>query len=462
MNLSGRRKATNFRSHFVQESGAFLLDRYSLPDMARVWSVEHRFETWLAVELAVCEGWHLVGRVPASAMPAIRSARHNLHRMREIEAQTKHDVTAFLRSITEQLGDEGRYMHLGLTSSDVVDTALALQVSEASEILVRDVDELLAEVEHLALAHRRTVMVGRTHGVHAEPTTFGFKLAGWLDELRRDRQRLLFAAEEMRVGKISGAVGTHANVPPEVEDIACARLGLQADAVSTQIVQRDRHAQFLTTLAVVGGSLERFATEIRNLQRTEVHEVEEPFGEGQQGSSAMPHKRNPELSERICGLARVLRGNAITALEAQALWHERDISNSSAERLIFPESCLVLDYALQLMKRILAGLQVFPQRMQRNLDLTHGLVYSQRVLLELIDRGASRSAAYDVVQRCAMECWRTEQEFEELLAAEPLVQARLSRAELGNLFEVGYYLKHVDTAFERLGLPIGSPAEVPL
>ncbi len=433
-------------------TGATLLERYSLPDMARVWSVENRFDTWLAVELAVCEGWATLGRIPEEAMPAIRSARHDLERMRVIEEQTKHDVTAFLRSITERLGDEGRFIHLGLTSSDVVDTALALQVAQASAILLRDVDELTAQIERRAIEHRETVMVGRTHGVHAEPTTFGFKLAGWVDEMRRNRRRLLAAAEDMRVGKISGAVGTHANVPPEVEELACHHLGLSPDAVSTQVVQRDRHAYFLSTLAVIAGSLERFATEVRSLQRTEVHEVEEPFGAGQQGSSAMPHKRNPELSERICGLARVIRGNALTGLEAEALWHERDISNSSAERLIFPETCLVLDYSLQLMNRIMTGLTVSPERMRRNLDLTHGLVFSQRVLLALIDRGVSRSQAYDAVQRCAMECWRTEQEFRELLALDPLVRANLSTTDLDGLFDLGYFLKHVGTAFERLGL----------
>ncbi len=429
-----------------------MLERYSLPDMARVWSVENRLDTWLAVEIAVCEGWASIGRIPAEAMPAIRAARYNLDRMRQIEAQTKHDVTAFLRSITETMGDEGRFIHLGLTSSDVVDTGLALQVADATTILLRDVDALLAQLEARAIEHRSTVMVGRTHGVHAEPTTFGFKLAGWVDEMRRNRRRLAEAGEDMRVGKISGAVGTHANVPPEVEEYACGRLNLRVEPVSTQIVQRDHHAAYLTTLAVIAGSLERFATEIRSLQRTEVHEVEEPFGSGQQGSSAMPHKRNPELSERICGLARVVRGNALTALEAQALWHERDISNSSAERLIFPESCLVLDYALQLTTRILAGLRVFPERMRRNLDLTHGLVFSQRVLLALIDRGVRRSDAYDVVQRCAMECWRTEAEFHSLLAADPLVQTYLPPDELAELFDLGYYLKHVDAAFERLGL----------
>jgi adenylosuccinate lyase len=430
--------------------------------MAHVWSIENRFDGWLAVELAVCEGWAAIGRIPASFMPAIRQARHDLQRMREIEEQTKHDVTAFLRSITERMGDEGRFIHLGLTSNDVVDTALALQVRDAVAILVRDVDALLDVLEARAVEHRGTVMVGRTHGVHAEPTTFGFKLAGWVDEMRRNRRRLIEAGEEMRVGKISGAVGTHANVPPEVEEIACAQLGLRVDPVSTQIVQRDRHAYLHATFAVIAGSLERFATEIRGLQRTEVHEVEEPFGAGQQGSSAMPHKRNPELSERICGLARIIRGNAVTALEAQSLWHERDISNSSAERLIFPESCLVLDYSLRLMHRIMAGLAVFPARMQRNLDLTHGLVYSQRVLLALIDRGMSRSRAYEIVQRRSAECWQTEQDFEVLLRSDPDVQAHLSDAELHALFDVGYFLKHIGTAFDRLELSAPDSAEAPI
>jgi adenylosuccinate lyase len=429
-----------------------LLDRYSHPEMARVWSVENRLDAWLAVELAVCEGWATIGRIPADAMPAIRAARHDPERMREIEEKTKHDVTAFLRSITERMGDEGRYIHLGLTSSDIVDTALALQIADAVRVLLVDVDDLIEQIGAIARAHRDTVMVGRTHGVHAEPTTFGFKLAGWLDEMRRNRQRLSTAGDDIRVGKISGAVGTHANVPPIVEEFACERLGLRVDAVSTQVVQRDRHAYFLATLAVIAGSLERFATEIRHLQRTEVREVEEPFGEGQQGSSAMPHKRNPELSERICGLARVIRGNAVTALEAEALWHERDISNSSAERLIFPESCLLLDYSLRLMIRILNGLRVSPERMRRNLDLTHGLIYSQRVLLALIDAGLSRSRAYDLVQRCAMECWRTEADFCDLLSAEPEVQALLPGDDLSKLFDIGYFLAHIGTAFERVGL----------
>lgn len=434
-----------------------MLERYSMPDMARVWSIENRFDTWLAVELAACEGWASIGRVPASAMPAIRAADYDLARMREIEEQTKHDVTAFLKSITERMGDEGRFIHLGLTSSDVVDTALALQVAQATDLLVRDLDALIATVSARAVEFKDTVMVGRTHGVHAEPTTFGFKLAGWVDELRRDRHRMVEAGEQMRVGKISGAVGTHANVPPEVEEVALSHLGLQPDPVSTQVVARDRHAYYISTLAIVAGTLERFAVEIRHLQRTEVREVEEPFGAGQQGSSAMPHKRNPELSERIVGLTRVIRGNAVTAMEAQPLWHERDISNSSAERLIFPESCLLLDYSLQLMNRIVGGMTVFPERMRRNLEMTHGLVFSQRVLLALIDKGMSRADAYDVVQRCSMETWRTDRDLKDLLAAEPNVGARLSPSELDACFDYGYYLKYVDTAFARGGLaPAGS------
>lgn len=438
-----------------------MLERYSMPDMARVWSIENRFDTWLAVELAACEGWASIGRIPASAMPAIRAAGYDLARMREIEEQTKHDVTAFLKSITERMGDEGRFIHLGLTSSDVVDSALALQVAQATDLLVRDLDALIATVSARAVEFKDTVMVGRTHGVHAEPTTFGFKLAGWVDELRRDRQRVVEAGRQMRVGKISGAVGTHANVPPEVEEVALAHLGLEADPVSTQVVARDRHAAYITTLAIVAGTLERFAVEIRHLQRTEVREVEEPFGAGQQGSSAMPHKRNPELSERIVGLTRVIRGNAVTAMEAQPLWHERDISNSSAERLIFPESCLLLDYSMQLMNRIVGGMTVFPDRMQRNLEMTHGLVFSQRVLLALIDKGLSRADAYDIVQRCSMETWRTDRDLKELLAAEPLVQARLTPSELHACFDYGYYLKYVETAFARIGLaPAPALAEV--
>ena len=428
------------------------IDRYSNPEMARVWSMDNKFEKWLAVEIAACEGWAELGVVPRDALPAIRRARVDRRRMEEVFAETKHDVTAFLKAVGETIGPEARFVHLGLTSNDVIDTGLCLQIAEASAILLQDVDELLKVLEALALAHKDTIMVGRTHGVHAEPITFGFKVAVWVDEFRRNRRRLAEAADQMAYGKISGAVGTHASVPPAVEEHVCRRLGLKVAPVSTQVLQRDRHAYYLVTLAVIAASLEKIATEIRGLQRTEVLEVEEPFASGQTGSSAMPHKRNPELSERICGLARVIRGNAMTALENVALWHERDISNSSAERLIFPESCLLLDYILRLAARILSGLQVYPERMLRNLAASHGLVYSQRVLLALIDRGLSRAQAYELVQRNAMECWRTEREFLDLLKADLEVTAYLRPDELDGLFDVQHYLRYIDHAFARLGL----------
>ncbi len=436
----------------AEKQSNFEIERYSNPEMARVWSLDSKFEKWLAVEIAVCEAWAELGAIPEEAMPAIRRARVDRPRMDEIFAQTRHDVTAFLRAVGETIGPESRFVHLGLTSNDVIDTGLCLQVAEASAILLADVEGLLRVLESLALAHKDTVMVGRTHGVHAEPITFGFKVAVWVDEFRRNRHRLAEAADQMAYGKISGAVGTHANVPPAVEERACEILGLKVAPVSTQILQRDRHAYYMTTLAVIASSLEKVATELRGLQRTEVLEVEEPFSSGQTGSSAMPHKRNPELAERICGLARVIRGNALTALENVALWHERDISNSSAERMIFPESCLLLDYVLRLATRVLGGLNVYPARMRRNLESSHGLVYSQRILLALIDKGLSRTRAYDLVQRNAMESWRTERPFQELLAADPEVAAVLPPDELAGLFDEGYYLKHIDDAFVRLGL----------
>lgn len=435
----------------------FEIERYSHPAMARVWSLDSKYEKWLAVEVAVCEGWAEEGVIPREALPAIRKAHPNRARMDEVFAQTKHDVTAFLKAVGETIGPESRYVHFGLTSNDVIDTGLSLQIAEASAILLRDVDDLLKTLEALALKHKDTVMVGRTHGVHAEPITFGFKVAVWVDEFRRNRRRLIEAADQMAYGKVSGAVGTHANVPPAVEEHACRKLGLKVAPVSTQILQRDRHAYYVSTLAVIAASLEKIATELRGLQRTEVREAEEPFASGQTGSSAMPHKRNPELAERICGLARVIRGNAITALENVALWHERDISNSSSERMIFPETCLLLDYILKLADRILSGLQVYPERMKHNLESSHGLVYSQRVLLALIDKGLSRTRAYDLVQRSSMETWRTERHLKDLLKADPEVAEHLSSAELDEIFDVQYYLKHIDDAFIRLGL-IQAPA----
>ena len=429
-----------------------MIERYSRAEMARVWSDQQRIDLWLAVEKAVCEAWARRGVIPASAMPAIRAGTVSLARMLEIEKETDHDVIAFLRAAGETIGPDARFVHLGLTSTDVVDTALSAQATQALDLLIKDSQELLEGLERRAVEFKDTIMIGRTHGMHAEPTTFGFKLAVWVDEMRRHLERLNEAHKMIAVGKISGAVGTHANVPPDVEEEVCASLGLTAAAVSTQTLQRDRHAQFITTLALVGASLEKFATEIRHLQRTEVREVEEPFGENQQGSSAMPHKRNPHRSERIAGLARLLRGYALTALENVALWHERDISHSSTERVIFPDACLTLDYALAEMTAIINGLVVFPDAMMYNLESSGGLTFSQQVLLKLVDKGLDRQVAYKLVQKHAMQAWRERTSFMAGLKSDPEITSRLSEADLENAFDYSYHLKHIETAFERLGL----------
>jgi adenylosuccinate lyase len=420
--------------------------------MKRVWSDESKFERWLEVEIAVCEAWSEMGVIPRSAVPKIKMARVNLKRMAEILKETHHDMTAFLGAVAETIGEESRFIHLGLTSSDVIDTALGLQLTEAAGLIDQDLKELVAALADKAMRYKYTPMAGRTHGVHAEPTSFGLKMAMWVEETNRNRHRLHEAWREIAVGKISGAVGTYATVSPELEAKACARLGLAAVPISNQIVQRDRHAQFVTTLALIGSSLEKFATEIRGLQRTEVREAEEPFGANQTGSSAMPHKRNPELCERVCGLARLVRGYALTAMENVALWHERDISHSSAERIILPDACLVTDYALTLFTDVIKGLQVFPQRMKKNMDLTHGLLFSQRVMLALIDKGMSRQEAYKLVQRNAMKSWKEGKKFIKLLQADADVSAALPGDELETLFDVQYYLRHVDDIFEGLGL----------
>jgi len=420
--------------------------------MKKVWSDESKFDKWLQVEIAVCEAWAEHGVVPEEAIPEIRKACCDLGRMEEVLKETHHDVTAFLRAVSESIGEESRYIHLGLTSSDVMDTALALQLVEAADILSEDIAGLTTVIEKRALEHKHTIMMGRTHGVHAEPTTFGLKLALWVDEMRRNAHRFAEARKAIAVGKISGAVGTHATVPPEVEQAACARLGLEVAPVSSQVVQRDRHAQFVTTLAILASSLEKFATEIRGLQRTEVLEAEEPFEEGQTGSSAMPHKRNPELCERVCGLARLVRGHALTAMENIALWHERDISHSSNERVILPDSCLVLDYVLNIFIYVMKGLQVYPERMKENLELTQRLVFSQRVMLALIDKGLSREQAYKMVQRNAMRSWKEREGFLGLLRNDAEVCEHLSESELEDIFDYGYFLGHVDGTFQRIGL----------
>jgi len=421
--------------------------------MAALWTDQAKYQRWLDVEIAACEAWAELGQIPAQAAAKIRrNASFNLDKVNEYIAITHHDVTAFLRSVSESLREEGRYVHFGLTSSDVWDTATGLQLRDACDLLLKGVDALSAVLERQAKAHRDTLCTGRTHGVHAEPTTFGLKLTVWVDEMRRNRKRLEDARAAVAVGAISGTVGTHASCPPALEEIVCRNLGLGLELASTQVIQRDRHAQFVTTLALVGASLEKFATEIRHLQRTEVREAEEPFDEGQTGSSAMPHKRNPELCERVTGLARVLRGYAVTAMENVALWHERDISHSSTERIVFPDACLVLDYMLSIFTGVMDRLTVFPEHMRENLDRSYGLVFSQRVLLALIETDMSRQEAYAIVQRNAMASWKTRRPFIDILLNDPAVTSAIREPDLRALFDYGFYLQNIGATFERLGL----------
>jgi adenylosuccinate lyase len=429
-----------------------MIERYSRPRMKKVWSDENKFDKWLEVEIAACEAWAELGMVPQSALPAIRKARVDLKRMDEILKQTHHDMTAFLGAVSEGLGEESRFIHFGMTSSDVMDTALSLQMIEAADILAEDTRDLLKVLSDMAVKYKHTPMIGRTHGVHAEPISFGLKLAIWVEEMKRNLKRLEDARAVAAVGKLSGAVGTYATLSPELEAKACARLGLAPAPVSSQILQRDRHAQFVTTLAIIASSLEKFATEIRGLQKTETREVEEPFSAGQTGSSAMPHKRNPELCERVCGIARLVRGYAVSSLEDIALWHERDISHSSTERIILPDGCLVLDYSFSIFIQIMKGLNVYTDKMQQNIDVTHGLVYSQRVMLALIDKGLSRQKAYEIVQRHATRAWTEGRDFLTALKTDGEVMAVLPAGELESLFDYSYYLRHVDAIFARLGL----------
>ncbi len=428
-----------------------MIDRYSRPAMKRVWADENKYRKWLQVELAVCEAWTEEGVIPVEDMARLRQAEYHHERMMEIFETTRHDVTAFLTSITEGIGPEGRWLHLGLTSSDMLDTAQGLQMGEAGALLLGDLDEALQALRGQALQHKDTMMMGRTHGIHAEPITFGLKMALWWEELRRQRARLVEALESVRVGKISGAVGTHATVPPSIEDRVCQRLGLQVALVSNQVIQRDRYAHFMLTMALIAASLEKFATEIRAMQRTELHELEEPFGHGQTGSSSMPHKRNPELAERICGLARLIRGNSITALENVALWGERDISHSSAERIILPDSCLALDYILSIFSRVIRDLQVFPDRMWTNVESSRGLIFSQRVLLALVDKELAREDAYKIVQRNTARSWDRNEDFRDLIKSDGEVLASLSAEELDEVFDYRYYTRYVDHTFQRIG-----------
>lgn len=436
-----------------------MIERYSLPEMAAIWSTKHKTDKWLEVEILACEGWAREGVISAGEMEKIHSAQYNAQRMQEIEAETHHDIISFLRSIQEQLGPEGRFIHLGLTSSDVLDTALAAQIKEAGALLAQLLVKLTDAVSQQAVAHKYTLMVGRSHGIHAEPMTFGLKMALWVDELRRHQQRLEAALEQIAVGQISGPVGTHASVPPQIEEYVCAKMGLKPAPVSNQIIQRDRHAHFMTTLALIASSLEKMAQEIRHLQRTEVSEAFEPFGSGQQGSSSMPHKRNPELCERVCGLARLMRGYAVTAMENVALWHERDISHSSTERIIIPDSCTLLHYMLHIFTEVMSGLQVDEERMLTNLNMTGGLVYSQRILLALIDKGVGRQEAYKMVQRNAKQVWALSSQgpiksaaLVEAMSADVEVARYLTRDELEQLTSNDYYTKYIDIAFQRVDL----------
>jgi adenylosuccinate lyase len=420
--------------------------------MARIWSDEGRLERWLEVELAAIDGWAETGVVPAEAAEEIhaKAVAPSPERVAEIERKTHHDLAAFADAVAGGLGPAGRWFHYGLTSSDVVDTALALQIGAAGELILSGVDRAFAAVVQRAEEHRLTLTIGRTHGVHAEPTTFGLKLAVWAFELERDRDRLAAALAGVRVGKFSGAVGNYAAIDPEVERIACERLGLEPEPAATQVVQRDRHAALLAALALTAASLERFALEIRHLARTEVAEVQEPFGQGQKGSSAMPHKRNPVVAERICGLARVVRAGAIVGLENVALWHERDISHSSAERVTIPDSFLALDYMLDRFAWLVDGLVVRSEQMRRNLELSRGLYFSQRLLLALVETGLSRDDAYRLVQGHAMRAWEEELDFPELVRADTEIGRRLDPAALDAIFDLGHYTRHVDTVFERL------------
>ncbi|EGP7236600.1 adenylosuccinate lyase [Listeria monocytogenes] len=430
-----------------------MLERYTRKEMGNIWTEQNRYQAWLEVEILACEAWAELGDIPKEDVAKIRAnAKFDVDRIHEIELETRHDVVAFTRSVSESLGAERKWVHYGLTSTDVVDTANSYLLKQANEILRKDLENFIAIIGEKAKEHKYTVTMGRTHGVHAEPTTFGLKLALWYEEMKRNLERFNFAADGVEFGKISGAVGTYANIDPFVEAYVCERLGTTPAPISTQTLQRDRHAEYLATLALIATSVEKFAVEVRALQKSEVREVEEFFAKGQKGSSAMPHKRNPIGSENVTGLARVIRGHMVTAYENVPLWHERDISHSSAERIILPDSTILLDYILNRFGNIVKNLTVFPENMKRNMDRTLGLIYSQRVLLALIDKGLAREAAYDVVQPRAMEAWEKQVPFRELVEQDATITENLSAEEIADCFDYNYHLKNVDLIFDRLGL----------
>jgi len=430
-----------------------VIERYTMPKMREIWSEENKFRKWLEVEIAACEAWAGLGRIPREALAKIkRKASFEIERINEIEKETNHDLIAFLTSVAEKVGRDSRFIHLGLTSYDVEDTARSMQLRDAADLIILDIEDAIKILKRRAKEEKHTVMMGRTHGVHAEPVTFGLKLLVWVAEMERNLDRMRRAREVISVGKISGAVGTYASVDPRVEEYVCKKLKLKASPASTQILQRDRHAEFMATLAIVAATLEQFATEIRNLQRTEIWEVEEPFGKGQKGSSAMPHKKNPITCERIAGLARVIRGNSLAALENVALWHERDITHSSVERVIFPDSCLLLDYILQKFCWVMDGLVVFPQNMKKNIDKSQGLIFSQKILLLLTDKGLTREESYKIVQTAAMKARASGRNLKEELLDSRDARKHLSAAELDAIFDIRNHLKNIDVIFRRFGL----------
>jgi adenylosuccinate lyase len=429
-----------------------MIDRYTTPEMRALWDPHNKTQRWLDVEIAVCAGLEKFGKIPAGTTDKIRAgAKFDLGRIAELELETRHDVMAFVRNVQEHLGEEGRFVHYGITSYDVVDTALSLLLRDSCNIIIERAEGLIAVIRRRAREHKETVMIGRTHGIHAEPITFGFKLANWLDEMNHNVERLRQARQMIAVGKISGAVGTHANIEPEIEEYVCGELGLEVAPVSTQIIARDRHAQLMATLAILAGSLERFATEVRNLQRTEILEVQEYFAQGQKGSSAMPHKRNPWNSETVTGLARVVRGNLVPMLESMTTWHERDLANSSVERIILPDTCTLADWMLWKFTDILDRLIVYPENMRKNLEKMGGLVCSEQVMLALIASGLSREDAYTTVQRNAAKAWSGEN-FQQAIRADETVRARLSTQELDHAFDVRYHLKNLSHTFDKLGI----------
>jgi len=430
-----------------------MIDRYTRPEMGAIWTEENKFKAWLEVEILADEAWAELGVIPKEDVAKIREkASFDINRIYEIEKETRHDVVAFTRAVSETLGEERKWVHYGLTSTDVVDTAWSYLIKQANEILLRDIENFIEILKNKAQEHKYTVMMGRTHGVHAEPTTFGLKMALWYEEMKRNLERFKYAAEGIEYGKISGAVGTYANIDPFVEKYVCEKLGTKPAPISTQTLQRDRHAHYMSTIALIATSIEKFAVEIRGLQKSETREVEEAFAKGQKGSSAMPHKRNPIGSENMTGMARVIRGYMMTAYENVALWHERDISHSSAERIIIPDATIALNYMLNRFGNIVKNLTVFPENMKRNMDRTLGLIYSQRVLLALIDKGLAREEAYDTVQPKAMEAWETQVPFRTLIEADEKITSKLSAEEIADCFDYNYHLKNVDVIFERLGL----------